>query len=78
MLSFNKGITLVQKFLHSTFYSPVDCRHRIYQLRLCKGVITSLSSALGMTLNQNGGEAQALEIREMWITPSLPLLQGPH
>ena len=49
----------------------------IHQLHICKGMIP-LPKCPGYDIKQSDGKAPALELWEMWYTPSLSLFPGPH
>ena len=47
------------------------------QLHPCKGVRPYSNEFSGYDIKHSDGKAPALELSEMWSTPSLPLLPGP-
>ena len=61
-------------FIYTNSYS-VGCGSSICRLNLCRGIKTLLYNKYNT--KQSNGEASAVQLREMWSTPLMPLLLGP-
>ena len=68
----------IKLVLHLIVYCPVSWGYRIHWLLFCGEVRPLPVKCPGYETIQSDGEVQVmLELREMWSTPSLPLLPGP-
>ena len=57
--------------------SPISWDCRIHQLLLCIGIYPPHNKCSGYDIKLSDGQAPALEIWELWSTPSLQLIPGP-